>query len=136
MLPEKQVFDPIYNNLRRVEVVTGEVEARIANRLGPRRRRQMEKARHDASDAGRSIASVGGYLALAFMALSFLTPRVDHPSNDMAIGGAVWAGIAFGLAVGGVRFGKGGGRLAAQVALEHHALGTSPLVLASLTRVA
>jgi len=94
----------------------------------------MEKARHDASDAGRSIASVEGYLALAFMALSFLTPRVDHPSNDMAIGGAVWAGIAFGLAVGGVRFGKGGGRLAAQVALGLLSLWLLIVLAASIMR--
>ena len=77
----------------------------------------METAPHQASDARRSIASVEGYLALVLLVLPWLTPSIDHPSKDMIIGRAVYTGAAFGLALGGVRFGKGGGRLAAWVAL-------------------
>jgi hypothetical protein len=94
----------------------------------------METASHETSDARGSIASVEGYLALALIVLSFLAPRVDHPSNDMAIGGAVCIGIAFGLAVGGVRFGKGGGRLAAQVALGVLSLWLLVVLAASMVR--
>jgi hypothetical protein len=77
----------------------------------------VETAPYKASHARRSIGSVEGYLALAIIVLGFLEPSVDHRSNDRVIVGAVCIGIAFGLAVGGVRFGEGGGRLAAGVAL-------------------
>ena len=94
----------------------------------------METAPHEPSDARGSIASVEGYLALVLLVLPFLAPSVDHPSNDMVIGGAVCAGIAFGLAVGGVRFGKGGGRLAARVALGVLSLWLLCVLAASIAR--
>ncbi len=94
----------------------------------------MKTAPYEASDARGSIGSVEGYLALALIVLSFLAPRVDHPSNDIVIGGSVYAGIAFALAVGGVRFGKGGGRLAAQVALGVLSLWLLVVLAASIVR--
>jgi hypothetical protein len=94
----------------------------------------MEIAPHEASDARGSIASAEGYLALALIVLAYLAPGVDHPSNDRVIIGAVWTGIAFGLAVGGVRFGKGGGRLAAWVALGVLSFLLLAVLAASLVR--
>lgn len=94
----------------------------------------METAPHGASDARGSIASVEGYLALALIVLPFLAPSVDHPSNDMVIGRAVYVGVASGLAVGGVRLGKGGGRLAAQVALGVLSLWLLVVLAASIVR--
>ena len=77
----------------------------------------MESSTHGATDTRGFIASVEGYFALALIGLSLFAPSVDHPSNDSVIVGAILIGIAFGLALGGVRFGKGGGRFAAQAAL-------------------
>jgi phosphatidylserine synthase len=94
----------------------------------------MNTAPYKVSDVRGTLASVEGYLALALVILPFLAPSVDHPSNDMAVVGAVWAGIAFGLAVGGVRFGKGRGRLAAQVALVALSLWLLVVLIASIVR--
>lgn len=94
----------------------------------------MKTATHEVSDARGCMASIEGYLALALLVAFFLSPRVDHPSNDMVIGGAICAGIAFGLAVGGVRFGKSGGRLAAQVALGVLSLWLVVVLAASTVR--
>jgi hypothetical protein len=94
----------------------------------------METAPHEASCARGSIAAVEGYLALALIVLPFLAPSVDHPSDGRGIGGAIWVGIAFGLAVGGVRFGKGGGRLAAQVAQGVLSLWLLIVLAASIVR--
>jgi len=81
----------------------------------------VKTAPHQTSgDRGSTASIVGcveGYLALAFIALLFLAPIVDHPSNAEVIGWAVYSGIAFGLALAGTRFGKGGGRVAALLAL-------------------
>lgn len=81
-----------------------------------------------------TVASVEGYLALAFLVVPFFTPRVDHPSKDMAIVGVIWWGVAAGLAVGGARLGRGGGRLAGMVALGVLALGLLVVVAASVAR--
>lgn len=83
----------------------------------------MKTAPHKASGARCSTSSivgcVEGYLALAFIALLFLAPIVDHPSNAEIIGWAVYFGIAFGLALAGARFGKGGLRLWSRSAPSH-----------------
>jgi hypothetical protein len=77
----------------------------------------MEMAPHEAPNARGSIASAEGYLALTLILLSFLAPSVDHPSNQSVIAGSIGAGVALGLALGGARFGKGGGLVAAWLSL-------------------
>lgn len=94
----------------------------------------METAPGEAPYARGYLASVEGYLALGLLVASFLAPRVDHPSNGMVICGAVCTAIAFGLAVGGVRFGKGGGRLAARIALAVLSLWFLVVLAASIIR--
>jgi hypothetical protein len=94
----------------------------------------MNTAAHEAPDARGLIATVEGYLALVIVVLCFLVPRVDHPSNNEAIVGAVSIGIAFGLALGGVRFGEGGGRNAARIALGILSLWILVVLAASIVR--
>ncbi len=91
-------------------------------------------AAHNAPDARRTRGSVEGYLALAIVVGSYLLPSVDHPSENMVIVGAIGFGIALGLAIDGVRFGKRGGRLAARVVLGYLALLFLLVLLASLAR--
>lgn len=69
------------------------------------------------SSAMSIVGRVEGWLALALLTLGILAPRVDHPSNAEVIGDAVYSGIVFGLALAGVRFGRGGGRFAAWIVL-------------------
>src|SRR5438046_2409932 len=101
-----------------------------------RRKRPMKTAPHKDTDERGPTASVAGcvegYLALMLIVLAFLAPSVDHPGNP--IGHAVYIGIAFGLALGGVRFGKGGGRLAAQVALSVLSLWLLAVLAVSIVR--
>jgi hypothetical protein len=94
----------------------------------------MGTATHEASEFRGYVASVEGYLALALIVLFLLAPQVDHPSNNEVIGGAACAGIAFGLALGGVRFGEGGGRLTAKVALGVLSLWLLVVFAASMVR--
>ncbi|MHB1558234.1 MAG: hypothetical protein ACYC61_12300 [Isosphaeraceae bacterium] len=94
----------------------------------------MATAARNAPDARRTIGSVEGYLALAIVVASFLLPRVDHPSENMAIVSAIGFGIALVLAIDGVRFGKRGGRLAARVVLGYLSLWILVILLASLAR--
>jgi hypothetical protein len=75
----------------------------------------LHKASGDRVSTTSVLGGVEGYLALLFVASPLLGPTVDHPGNP--IGSAVYVGIAFGLALGGLRFGKGGGRFAALAAL-------------------
>lgn len=92
----------------------------------------MATAAHDVPDTRRTIGSVEGYLALAIVVGSYLLPRVDHPSEDMAVGSAIGFGIALILAIDGVRFGKRGGRLAARVVLGNLLLWLLVILVASL----
>ncbi len=96
----------------------------------------MKSASHEATDDRVFTASVAGsvegYLALLLVVFLFLGPQVDHPGNP--IGGAVYIGIAFGLAQGGVRFGKGCGRLAAKLAFGVLSLLLLVILAASIAR--
>jgi hypothetical protein len=94
----------------------------------------MATAADQASEARAARATIEGYLALAIVVGSFVMPSVDHPSDDSVIDHAVGAGIAFGLAVGGARFGKGYGRLAARVVLGLLSVWLLILVAVSLVR--
>ena len=96
----------------------------------------MEPTPHNATGHQRSNASVAscveGYLALALTAWLFLVPSYYLPSHPVIA--AVIIGVAFGLALGGVRFAKGGGRVAAQVALAVLSFWLLAILAASILR--
>jgi hypothetical protein len=92
----------------------------------------LHKASGDRVSTTSVLGGVEGYLALLFVALPLLGPTVDHPGNP--IGSAVYVGIAFGLALGGLRFGKGGGRFAALAALGVLSLWLLIVLAASIVR--
>lgn len=74
--------------------------------------------RREAHARGPMLTAAGcieGYLSLLMIALPLLCPTADHPGDPT--GPAIYVGVAFGLALGGVRFGTGGSRVAAWIAL-------------------
>jgi hypothetical protein len=98
----------------------------------------MDSAPHKADSDRGGLALVAGrlegYFALLLTALFFLGPRVDHPDNRMVIVSAVYVGVVYGLALGGLRFGRGGSRLAAQIALGVLSLLLLAVVARSIAR--
>lgn len=73
----------------------------------------MATGRDKESSSWRAVGSVEGYIALGLTALFFLAP--EHFFSTFAL--ITIFACAFGLALGGVRFGQRGGRTAAWLVL-------------------
>lgn len=93
---------------------------------------QPPQAADDRVPSASVAGDVEGCRSLALVVLPFLGPSADHPGNP--IGSANHISIAFGLAAGGVRFDRGGGRLAARVALGVLSLWFLVVLAASVLR--
>ena len=78
------------------------------------------------------VGSVEGWLALVVFAWEVFAPAFFVPSDPVVL--AILIGNAFGFALGGVRFARGGGRVAAWIALGFLSLLLLLVIVTSISR--